>query len=213
MRKRKYTKFICTNCSTEFEVRNDTIKSRETSLCRSCINSSRSTYKSSGKNTKEGKAYLMYSTQVQRTKEHNLPSIGYSREEFIEWCLNNKEFNKLYDEWEELKFIKNKAPSIDRLNDYLGYSFNNIRVVTWEVNNFKGKKDRINGINNKVSKRVQQLTLDNIVVAEFVSTMEAQRQTGIDNAKISKVARGLPIKKGNKYSIPKTAGGFIWKYV
>lgn len=49
---------------------------------------------------------------------------------------------------------------------------------------------------------VCQFTKDMIFVKEFHSTMDVQRQLGIDNSSISKVARGKR----------KTSHGFIWKY-
>lgn len=54
-----------------------------------------------------------------------------------------------------------------------------------------------------LSRRVIQLSIDNIVIAEYGSLAEAEKQTGVGHGQISRVC------KGNR----KTAGGYIWKYV
>lgn len=60
-----------------------------------------------------------------------------------------------------------------------------------------------NNINNpNKPKPVVQLTKDEQFVAEYPSTMEAQRQTGINNSLISKCCNG----------IYKQTNGFIFKY-
>ena len=59
------------------------------------------------------------------------------------------------------------------------------------------------GIAKALSKQVGQYTLDGELVKTWVSTMEAQRQTGFSSASISQAANG-------KY---KQAHGFIWKYI
>lgn len=56
----------------------------------------------------------------------------------------------------------------------------------------------------KLSKPVLQYTLDMVFVAEYPSTQEASRQTGICQSSICSCCRGL-------YGF-KTAGGYIWKY-
>lgn len=56
--------------------------------------------------------------------------------------------------------------------------------------------------NKKVSKPVEQYTLDGVFVKEYPSAKEAQRQTGISNSNIIQCCQ----------SKRKYAGGFIWKY-
>lgn len=59
--------------------------------------------------------------------------------------------------------------------------------------------------NGKLSKPVQQLTKDGVLVAVWPSSMEAWRQTGINQSHISQCCNGHPQHR--------TAGGFIWRYV
>lgn len=56
----------------------------------------------------------------------------------------------------------------------------------------------------KLKKPVVQYTKDMVFVAEFESTREAERITGVEHSKIIKCC------KGKKHC--KTAGGFVWKY-
>lgn len=66
--------------------------------------------------------------------------------------------------------------------------------------NERSARARIN--NPKISKPVLQLAKDGKIVAEYPSTHEAERQTGIDSRHISKCCKG-------EY---KTSGGYVWKY-
>ena len=54
----------------------------------------------------------------------------------------------------------------------------------------------------KHRKAIQQFSKDGIYMAEFPSTIDAEKETGIWHNNISKVCKGKA----------KTAGGFIWKY-
>ncbi len=60
---------------------------------------------------------------------------------------------------------------------------------------------------------VCQFDLQNNFIAEFESTIEAERKTGISNSNIYSccINRVITTKAGNKSKIT-TAGGFIWKF-
>lgn len=72
--------------------------------------------------------------------------------------------------------------------------------TNYGTHNERVSKNRIN--NPLISKSVIQMSLDGEMIASFASANEAQRETGISNATIGKVCRG----------IGKTAGGFRWRY-
>lgn len=63
------------------------------------------------------------------------------------------------------------------------------------------RRERVIG---KVGRVVQQYDKDNNLLNEFISCLEAFRQTGVDNASISKVCDNKP-----SYT---QAGGYMWKY-
>lgn len=82
----------------------------------------------------------------------------------------------------------------------------NLRWVdrTGNMNNPLTKRHKSESLTNRIdqSKQVLQFTREGILISTYPSIMEAQRQTGINNANISQCCLG-------KY---KTAGGYVWKY-
>lgn len=143
----------------------------------------------------------IYSRQKACSTRRGYLPPSYSLLELKEYLLSRPIYERLHAEWVESGYKRDKSPSCDRLDDYKGYSFDNIRVTTWEENRKKGSKDRLNGINNKGSKAVSQYSLDGIFIQEFHSQIEAYRKTGVFDTSISKCVKGRV----------KTAGGFIWK--
>lgn len=144
----------------------------------------------------------MYTSQMESSAKRGHANPTYSRKWFKSWLFSNPEFHRLYDIWVLNRYEKSLIPSVDRLDDYLGYTEYNIRLTTWGENNKKGNYDRRNGINNKVNNAVMQFTKELEFVTEHHSVREAERVTGISNANICKVCVGKR----------KSAGGYIWKY-
>ena len=132
----------------------------------------------------------MFHNQKRRNDKLGYGDIGYTSFELVEHLCNNQEFNRLYKNWKSHDYNILFTPSIDRLDDYKGYSFKNIRIVTWEDNNKRGWQDRKNGINNKNSKSILQLDLQGNIINKFYSIREASRQLGIHNELIGAVCRG-----------------------
>jgi hypothetical protein len=104
--------------------------------------------------------------------------------------------------WVESGYNTKFVPSIDRLDDYKPYTFDNIQLTTWVYNDNKHKSDRKLGVNNKINQGVIQYQLGEII-NQFHSLMEAERQTGICHSNISKCING---KAG-------TAGGYSWEKI
>jgi hypothetical protein len=46
-------------------------------------------------------------------------------------------FYELYNNWIDSGYKKSDKPSVDRIDDYKGYSFDNIQLMTWKENNKK----------------------------------------------------------------------------
>lgn len=166
------------------------------SWCSLCMNKS----SKDRSRTKSGVACSAFRHQIKhsKTRNHDLPK--YTKAELKEWMLSSPDFNILYRDWVISGYDKSLKPSIDRLDDYKGYSFDNIRVVTWVENNRKAHRDMINGVNNKQSKQVVQLK-NGVVIGEYYSLMNAFRSTGIDYRNISRACLN-----------ELTAGGFEWRY-
>ena len=113
--------------------------------CKECDNAFLRTYF----RTKKGLITKIYSSQKRNSKArlHNPPS--YTITQLTIWLTNQNNFCELYNNWVSSGYKKDLVPSIDRLDDYKPYSLDNIRLVKWEINNIKGKKDIMKGIYNK----------------------------------------------------------------
>ena len=145
----------------------------------------------------------LYNNQKGSSKRrgHNPPL--YSKSELKDWLYSQSTFHKLYNNWKNLGFISNFKPSIDRLDDNIGYLFENISITTWKKNIDKSYQDRKNGkLITSQNKLTVQLTLDGKIINTFCSVKEAGRKTGIDRTNIGACCR-------NKR---KTAGGHKWRF-
>jgi len=124
----------CTKCGnikplSDFNKQSST-KDGLSYMCRECHKQSILEY---GR-TKVGLIHQLYRHQKANSnrRNHDLPS--YSSKELIEWVLSHPNFDELYNNWVESGYKKKLKPSIDRLNNDIGYTFNNIQLVTWEEN-------------------------------------------------------------------------------
>ena len=72
------------------------------------------------------------------------------------------------------------VPSIDRLDDFKGYSFSNIRLTTWKENREHQYKDIKNGVGTSGArcKTIYKFNADKELICNYVSYNEAQRQMG-----------------------------------
>ena len=131
--------------------------------------------------------------------------LPYSKESFSDWMITNENFTSLINDWASSNYNVDFTPSIDRLDNSKGYSFDNIELVTWKENNKRGNRDmRLGKVLNGVSPQipVSQFTLEGKFIRDFVSVAEAQRHLNRPYLKITNACRG-------EY---KQAGGFIWKF-
>ena len=150
--------------------------------------------------SKKGLTSKIYSNQMMtsRKRGHNQPE--YNSKQLRDWLFQHPNFNKLYSDWKNSGYDKMLVPSIDRLDDCKGYSFNNIQLMTWQENKDKSHLDIISGKNNYLNKTVIQYDLNNVFIAEYHSINNARRITKIKH--ISCACRG----------VRKTAGGYKWEF-
>lgn len=152
--------------------------------------------------TKEEMILNIYYGQRKSSKKRNNPMPTYSKEEFLQWVLNQDNFDTIFNNWVNSGYKMDLVPSIDRLDDYKGYSLDNIQLMTWIENKQKGYDDVKNGINNKKSRSVFQYSLQNEFIREFKSIRMAARSV---NGLHSTIIKNCVLKCSYAY-------GFIWKY-
>jgi hypothetical protein len=135
-----------------------------------------------------------------KQRGHSLPT--YNKQELNNW-LHNNGLIILFNSWKNSGYKKELKPSVDRINSTEGYSFSNIRLVTWKENNDIAYEERKNCKRvTKQCKEVKQLTEDGILVYQFKSIANAARATGFCRTNINHAcATGKEL-----------AHGFRWQY-
>ena len=123
-------------------------------------------------------------------------------------CKNSKVKKYLVHRlvWEAFNGTISEGLQVNHINEVkTDNRLSNLNLMTAKENlNYGTRNERAGKVlkNGKKSKPVLQFTLDNILVKEYSSIMQAERETGFANSYISACCKG-------KY---KTAYNFIWKY-
>ena len=142
--------------------------------------------------TLDGLINRMYWQQVQRSKDRGHKPPSYTLESFKIYCLTNDGYHNLFKDWKKSDFNFKLIPSFDRLDNSIGYSFDNIELVTWKENNKRAT--------DEIRKEVYQYTLDGLFIKKHKSIQHAADYAGCDRSSISRCRDG----------IRKTAGGYRW---
>ena len=174
-------------------------------ICKDC----KKKYEKDNKNylkyekTEKGVIRVIYKTQKHHSKQRDHVLPNYSKEELKDWLYLNG-FKELFDTWVDSGHQKRLKPSCDRLDDLKGYSFDNIRLVTFGENHDKQAEDILlaRSTSGKCCKPVIQISKNGETIDNFISVNNAARQTKIQPSHISACCRGER----------KTAGGYKWSY-
>ena len=140
--------------------------------------------------SKHGVINQMYSSSISRTKKKGFTPVSFIKGELEKWVYSRKEFHTLYDKWVLEDYPTALKPSLDRLDDYKGYSLDNIRIVTANTNVKRYYSDAINGINTKSAKPVEQYSLDGEYIKTFHSLSAAARSVNGIPSNINQVING-----------------------
>ena len=144
----------------------------------------------------------IYLIQKNKSVKRGHKPPEYTKEQLIEWFYKQDNFQCLYNNWVNSGYKTDIKPSVDRIRNNDGYSFDNIRLVTWHENNHKEFENKKNGINNDFSKSIIQYTLDMEFVKEHYSIRNASRELKCLHSGIMRCCKGR-----QKY-----AHGYIWRY-
>jgi predicted lactoylglutathione lyase len=158
----------------------------------------------------------IYNTQLLNSmrREHAAPT--YNLTELTLWVVTQPQFSSMFADWEATGYAINKTPSVDRVDDNVGYTLDNIQLLTWEDNRLKSATAKQASTLIVNHRAVVAFTKDGVLHKRYASMAEAMREFGGKASQswgISSVCNGTQIKdgKGNLYT-PKTYKGFIWKW-
>lgn len=143
---------------------------------------------------------VIYKTQKANNRRRGHGEIPYSKADLSIWLYENN-FSEMHSDWVKSGFKSQKKPSVDRINSRNGYSFDNIRLVTWRENADANSKDREMGAgaSGRVCKAVLKMDGNMNILMEYQSFQAAKRDAGYHME--------YPIKHGTKCKM-----GFYWRY-
>src|SRR3990167_8894439 len=128
-------------------------------------------FRQKNKRTIPGWLTKVYGRMRQSSRERKQPMPKFDKAELLVWAVKNN-LNDLFHEWLKSGCKKALAPSINRLDDFGGYSFGNMELTTWDDNNKKGRgsvkvrelvHSKLGGIAKKMfSKPVIKSSLDGV---------------------------------------------------
>ena len=194
---------ICKNCGEEksldlFYVDRSRVNAQPRHICKACDNKENALYRKSI----EGIITQTYSHQKECSINRGHLPPTYTRAELKDWLLAQPHFIPLYNAWVESGYVKNLKPSVDRINDSIGYTFENIQLVTFGENTKKQYDKILTGEKVNFHRKVNQYTLDGKFIQTFNSAREAKRI--LDK-------KGIAVT-GCCLGTHPTAGGFYWRY-
>lgn len=150
--------------------------------------------------SEKGVFRVIYKTQKRHQKLRGHGDMPYSKDELIDWCKRNG-FDELFNAWVNSGNKSALKPSVDRIDDFKGYSFDNIRLGTWQDNRNHQFSDIKKGVgtSGKRCKPVLKMNSEMEVICEYVSFQAAKRDVGYHME--------YAIKNGTRCK-----RGFYWKY-
>jgi len=193
---------VCTKCGVDLQIVNfSKDKSLPTGRRADCKDCNRVIRKAYGR-TKDGFIARLYGSQRGNSKRRGHTPPVYSKADLKDWLFAQEKFHHLFHLWEVSNYDKMLVPSVDRIDDYEGYNFSNIQLMTWKENYEKLAEDTNNRVHNKSRKAVEQYTLEGVYVKTFSSMGDASDSFGVDISNITNACSG-------KY---RSSCGFKWKY-
>lgn len=174
--------------------------------CRAC----KKIHKDTWSKTKIGVIKTIYSSQLDSSKRRNHPNPSYTQQEFIEWMQGQKLFDYYYDNWVNSGYKKAYKPSVDRLDDFKPYSFDNIQLTIVLGNQAHAIQDKQAGIGTqgKQTYKVRAINLKTGEMEIFPSSSYAVKALAL---------RGIPVNRQNIQKVchgqRPQCGGFHWEYV
>lgn len=156
--------------------------------------------------TPQGLVRHVFNNQRLTSRRAGRPEPTYTYKQLEDWFLNHPNFQKLYNAWVASDYDRNLSPSVDRKDNTLGYSFNNIELMTWRQNLTNQKTQNMScEFLTANSKGVSQLDMEGNLIETFKSISNALRSIRGKSVGVSNVASAA---NGN---LPH-AYGFRWAW-
>ncbi len=152
--------------------------------------------------TRLGLIGSIYRTQIRSSKhrKHNPPA--YSKDDLFAWFDKQESFSMLYTQWVKSDYEKMLRPSVDRIDDSIGYTLENIQLMSWDANAKKAHAGMLDGHLHCNHKQVAQYTKSGKFLKVFPSTASASREVG----KVKQTIHAACRADG------RTSAGFQWRY-
>ena len=188
----------CSKCKEHLEILNFGSNGRNGvhSWCKLCAKKDAQRYQ----RTKDGVTSSIYNSQKfhSKTRGHNAPT--YSLMELRDWLYSQKSFHRQYDMWKESNYDRWCKPSVDRIDDSIGYSLGNIQLISWEQNR---EKQAVDFLSAKLTNNHKPVSIyeNGELIGTFESYAIAGRTLGIANRNIYRtIDTGVQSGKYTYYS-------------
>lgn len=151
--------------------------------------------------SEKGVIRVLYKTQKRHQRLRGHGDMPYTKAEFENWLYANG-YKGLYEKFKESGFIKDLKPSVDRIDDFVGYSFENMKLTTWKHNREHQYEDIKKGIgtSGKRCKPLAKVGSNGRIVCEYPSYSSAKRDMGYSLE--HQIKNGVVCRNG-----------FYWKYI
>ena len=129
--------------------------------------------------SEKGVIRVVYKTMKRHNKLRGFGEMPFSKEDFSSWLYNNN-FKNLYDNWIKSDKDSRSKPSVDRLDDFKGYQFDNMSLVTWQDNKDHQTKDILTGVGTSGARcsNIGKYDLHGNLIKTYVSYQEVRREEG-----------------------------------
>lgn len=166
-------------------------------------------YNKTYRHSYKGHVKTIYKHQIRNciSRKHPLPT--YTEQELYDWYIAKEEHLTLHEAWKNSNYHIQLTPSVDRLDNSLSYTLENIELVTWSENKARAYKQLRTGVLlnptlfNNGHRAIVKYSLDGVRLCEYFSIAEACRATGIDHRGISDACKGKRV----------VFHGFRWAYL
>ncbi len=145
-----------------------------------------------------------FNQQYKRMSQRNRTKFGkdlpFDRWDFEKWVIDTQyqQFVEQFKKWEESGYLPDERPSTDRVDDSLGYSLDNIQIISWKENK---EKEWASARHKNTTRMVRQtkkpiFAIDkNGTRTRYGSLSEASRALGIDTGAICECCKGKRVNR------------------